>query len=143
MEGGTQKNKLSLICPFIPSLHSHSLSFFPKTLAKNKAAAPPSENTATEITPTVQNNDDDEKEESSGSPREIAMKAALLLFLGTLIVSVFSDPMVDVLQELATSLGVSPFYVSFVITPICSNASETISSLLFAAKKKKRNSSMT
>ena len=35
------------------------------------------------------------------------------------------------------------FYVSFVVTPICSNASELVSSLLFAAKKKKENVSMT
>ena len=35
------------------------------------------------------------------------------------------------------------FYVSFVITPICSNASELVSSLIFAAKRKKTNSSMT
>ena len=35
------------------------------------------------------------------------------------------------------------FYVSFVITPICSNASELVSSLIFAAKRKKINSSMT
>lgn len=35
------------------------------------------------------------------------------------------------------------FYVSFVITPICSNASELVSSLMFAAKKTKINSSLT
>ena len=35
------------------------------------------------------------------------------------------------------------FYVSFVVTPLCSNASELVSSLIFAAKKKKENISMT
>ena len=35
------------------------------------------------------------------------------------------------------------FYVSFVVTPICSNASELVSSLMFAAKKTKTNISMT
>jgi Ca2+/Na+ antiporter len=40
-------------------------------------------------------------------------------------------------------IAISPFYVSFVVTPICSNASELVSSLLFAAKKKKENVSMT
>ena len=35
------------------------------------------------------------------------------------------------------------FYLSFIITPFCSNASELVSSLLFAAKKKKLNTSMT
>ena len=35
------------------------------------------------------------------------------------------------------------FYVSFIITPLCSNASEIISSLMFASKMKKINTSMT
>ena len=35
------------------------------------------------------------------------------------------------------------FYVSFVITPLCSNASELVSSLVFAAKKTKVNTSLT
>lgn len=35
------------------------------------------------------------------------------------------------------------FYLSFVITPFCSNASELVSSLIFASKKKKVNSSLT
>ena len=35
------------------------------------------------------------------------------------------------------------FYLSFIITPLCSNASELVSSLIFASKKKKINSSMT
>ena len=37
----------------------------------------------------------------------------------------------------------SAFYVSFVVTPLCSNASELVSSLVFASKKKKENVSMT
>ena len=35
------------------------------------------------------------------------------------------------------------FYLSFVITPFCSNASELMSSLIFASKKKKVNTSLT
>lgn len=35
------------------------------------------------------------------------------------------------------------FYISFIVTPICSNASEIVSSLIFASKKKKVTSSMT
>jgi Ca2+/Na+ antiporter len=36
-----------------------------------------------------------------------------------------------------------PFFVSFIITPFCSNASELISSLIFASKKKVENASLT
>ena len=35
------------------------------------------------------------------------------------------------------------FYVSFIVTPLCSNASELVSSLMFAAKKTKTSSSLT
>ncbi len=35
------------------------------------------------------------------------------------------------------------FYLSFVVTPICSNASEIVSSLIFASKRKIVNTSMT
>ncbi len=91
------------------------------------------------------------------------------------VVTVGSDPMVDVLTALTDSENAqyvlnggskvgqyipipgmcervtysvfiilnAVFYVSFVVTPVCSNASEIISSLIFASKKKKINSSMT
>lgn len=35
------------------------------------------------------------------------------------------------------------FYVSFIVTPLCSNASEIVSSLIFAYKRRKESSSMT
>jgi len=74
------------------------------------------------------------------------------LFAGLGIVGIFSDPMCDVLSAMTNpdytgSLGnhipIDPFFVSFVVTPICSNASELISSLQFAAKKTKKSISMT
>ena len=74
------------------------------------------------------------------------------LFAGLGIVGIFSDPMCDVLSAMTNtdytgSLGshipINPFFVSFIVTPICSNASELISSLAFAAKKTKKSISMT
>ena len=38
---------------------------------------------------------------------------------------------------------VAVFYLSFIITPLCSNASEIVSSLIFASKRKRVNTSMT
>jgi len=40
-----------------------------------------------------------------------------------MIVLIFSDPMVDVLSELGNRIDVSPFYISFVLAPLASNAS--------------------
>lgn len=88
---------------------------------------------------------DEEKEES---PRVLAFKSVGLLVLGVGLVTIFADPMCDVLDSLTnpnnhSHIPISAFYVSFVVTPLCSNASELVSSLLFAAKKKKENVSMT
>ena len=38
--------------------------------------------------------------------------------IGTLLVLFFSDPMVDVLSSVADRIGVSPFYVAFVLAPV-------------------------
>lgn len=66
-----------------------------------------------------------------------------MLVIGTALIAVFSDPMVDAITDFSTYSGLPPFYVSFIITPFASNASELISSLMFASKKKKANSSVT
>jgi len=86
--------------------------------------------------------DDEEEEDNSPKPQRFA-KAITMLILGTLLVTFFSDPMVDVINQFGKAIHVSAFYISFIVTPYCSNASETISSLIFAAKKRKTNSSMT
>merc|ERR1712166_830232 len=57
--------------------------------------------------------------------------------LGTLIVLSFSDPMVDVLAAMGKDMGISPFYVSFLLAPIASNASELTAAFNFASKKTK------
>jgi len=43
--------------------------------------------------------------------------------------------MVDVMQEIAVRVDISPFYVSFVLAPLASNASEVLASQYYAAKK--------
>jgi Ca2+/Na+ antiporter len=68
----------------------------------------------------------------------IKKRAFLMLFLGTALVAIFSDPMVDVLQEVANRVGLSPFYVSFVLAPLASNASELLSSIYYASKKTRK-----
>lgn len=76
--------------------------------------------------------------------KEIAIKcwAVFLLLLGTVIVSFFSDPMVDVLNNFGHTIGVNPFYVSFIVTPLASNASEVICGLKAAARKSNKSMSV-
>jgi len=94
--------------------------------------------------------DDDEEEEyykEITDPEErlkmLKKNAALYLLGGILLSTVFSDPMVDSISNFSKVSGISPFFVSFVVTPFASNASEFVSSLVQAAKKKKTNITLT
>mmetsp|Transcript_21100 Transcript_21100/g.46287 ORF Transcript_21100/g.46287 Transcript_21100/m.46287 type:complete len:325 (+) Transcript_21100:112-1086(+) len=91
------------------------------------------------------NNNEVEEEEAPEpmTPMQIYRKATLKLVAGTTLIVVFADPMVDAVSAFAKATSLPPFFVSFIITPFASNASELVSSLTFAAKKKKRNISLT
>lgn len=76
------------------------------------------------------------------SPEEqqkaIMMKAFKMLLIGTVMVVYFSDPMVDVMQEIAVKAQIPPFYVSFLLAPLASNSSEFVASMFYAAKKTRK-----
>uniref|UniRef100_A0A7S4F8L6 EF-hand domain-containing protein n=2 Tax=Chrysotila carterae TaxID=13221 RepID=A0A7S4F8L6_CHRCT len=68
----------------------------------------------------------------------IKRRAFRLMALGTALILLFSDPMVDVMSNVGERVGVPSFYVAFVLAPLASNASELIASLNYAAKKTKK-----
>ena len=70
--------------------------------------------------------------------RIIKQRAFIMLAIGTTLVLIFSDPMVDVMQEIASRAGLNSFYVAFVLAPLASNASEVIASQYYAAKKTRK-----
>ena len=76
------------------------------------------------------------------SPEEqqkaIKLRAFKMLAMGTLLVVYFSDPMVEVMQEIAVRSNMSPFYVSFVLAPLASNSSEVLASIFYAKKKTRK-----
>lgn len=91
--------------------------------------------------------DDDEDEEvpedlTALSPedqqRAIIRRAFSMLIVGTGIVLIFSDPMVEVLSEIAARCNIPPFYVSFILAPVAANASEVIASQYYASKKTRK-----
>jgi len=67
--------------------------------------------------------------------KRIKIRAAYMMALGTLLVLIFSDPMVDLLSELGVRLDVSAFYISFVLAPLASNASELVAAYNYAKKR--------
>jgi len=71
--------------------------------------------------------------------RAIKWRAVSLLVLGTALILLFSDPMVLVFGEIATRTGIPPFYVSFVLAPLISNAPEIFASQYYARKKTRRS----
>lgn len=98
------------------------------------------------VTSMFQDNQEEEEEipeelvdlDPEAQQRAIKRKAFTMLFIGTSLVILFSDPMVDVMQEIAVELHMSPFYVSFILAPLASNASEVIASQYYAAKKTRK-----
>ena len=55
--------------------------------------------------------------------------------IGTILVLIFSDPMCSVFTSIGERTGIDAFYISFVLAPLASNASELIAAVNFASKK--------
>jgi len=92
--------------------------------------------------------EEDEEEEmpedlSHLSPEEqlkrVLFRSIWMMGVGTLLVLIFSDPMVDVLSEWGVRTGIPAFYISFVLAPLASNASELLSAYTYAAKKSSKS----
>lgn len=93
--------------------------------------------------------EDEEEEEDEEMPEDIAnlppeqqmymlwRRSLCMMLGGTGLVLLFSDPMVDVLAGIGTFLGIPPFYVSFILAPLASNAAELLSAMNYAAKQTK------
>ncbi|EIE26168.1 hypothetical protein COCSUDRAFT_61158 [Coccomyxa subellipsoidea C-169] len=92
--------------------------------------------------------DDDNGDAGDGAkepptPRAIISKAAVKLLIGTAACALFSDPMVEAVSGFSKASGIPAFYVAFCVTPFASNASELVSSIIFASRKQKKNISLT
>ncbi|EER02433.1 conserved hypothetical protein, partial [Perkinsus marinus ATCC 50983] len=59
----------------------------------------------------------------------------IIIESGTLLILIFSDPAVDVLNEIGIRSGINPFYISFILAPLASNASELVAAYSYAQKK--------
>jgi hypothetical protein len=67
--------------------------------------------------------------------RAVIWRSAWMCSTGTGIIILFSDAIVDVLDEFGTRAGIPAFYVAFVLAPLVTNGSELLASYTFAAKK--------
>jgi len=71
--------------------------------------------------------------------RRVLFRSIWMMGLGTALVLIFSDPMVDVLSQWGEHTGIPAFYISFVLAPLASNASELLSAYTYAAKKSSKS----
>lgn len=100
-------------------------------------------------------NEEEEEEEDEEVPSDlqhddpkvqiqnILNRSFSMMLLGTLLVLIFSDPMVDVLSDIGARIGVPPFYISFILAPLASNASELFASYQYATKKTRKTVSIS
>jgi Ca2+/Na+ antiporter len=91
--------------------------------------------------------DDEEGEDEEEIPEDLAdlspeeqqarikQRAFTTMGLGTLLVTLFSDPMTDCLAEWGNRIGVSPFYIAFIVAPLASNSAELIAAYNYSLKK--------
>ncbi|CAN0014694.1 unnamed protein product [Ascophyllum nodosum] len=68
----------------------------------------------------------------------IKIRSLWLMAVGTTLVLTFSDPIVDVMSAVGDRTGISSFYISFVLAPLASNASELIAAFNYSLKKTSR-----
>jgi Ca2+/Na+ antiporter len=71
--------------------------------------------------------------------RIVLYRACWGMGIGSILVCSFSDAAVNVFNEWGDRLGISAFYVSFLLAPFASNASELIVAYNFASKKSKKS----
>lgn len=90
------------------------------------------------------NGEDEDEEEIPDdlkqlSPEEqqvkIKWRAFWMMLIGSLIVLLISDPMVDCLSEVGKRTGIPAFYIAFVVAPLASNATELIAAYNYSLKK--------
>ena len=107
---------------------------------------------ATIVTESNEDEEEDEEEEIPSdlvhlSPkqqqRRIIGRSFAMMLAGTALVILFSDPILDVLDNMAERVRIPNFYVSFILAPLISNASEIIASFAYAKRKTSKASTIS
>ncbi|KAI3716231.1 hypothetical protein L6452_23430 [Arctium lappa] len=86
---------------------------------------------------------DDDEGHIVDDPRWTTIKAGLFLLLGTIIAAVFADPLVDAVGDFSAATSIPSFFISFIVLPLATNSSESVSAIIFASRKKQRSASLT
>lgn len=66
---------------------------------------------------------------------DCSCKAVLMLVLGSLVMAIFADPLINAVGEFSTCTNIPPFFVSFAALPFAIS-SEAVSAVMFASQNK-------
>ncbi|KAH7843988.1 hypothetical protein Vadar_023186 [Vaccinium darrowii] len=85
----------------------------------------------------------DETVEGVEKSKWTSIKAAFLLLGGTLLAAAFADPLVDAVDNFSDATSIPSFFISFIVLPLVTNSSESVSAIIFASRKRMRSASLT
>lgn len=85
----------------------------------------------------------DETVEGVEKSKWTSIKAALLLLGGTLLAAAFADPLVDAVDNFSDATSIPSFFISFIVLPLVTNSTESVSAIIFASRKRRRSASLT
>ncbi|KAI3525210.1 hypothetical protein L1887_03885 [Cichorium endivia] len=86
---------------------------------------------------------DHEEENGVSDSKGTTIKALLFLLLGTIVAALFADPLVDAVGGFSSATSIPSFFISFIVLPLATNSSESVSAIIFASRKKQRSASLT
>ncbi|QHN96308.1 uncharacterized protein DS421_18g617340 [Arachis hypogaea] len=70
------------------------------------------------------------------------MKAISYVVIGIALLSILADPLIKSVKNFSNNAGVHPFFVSFILVPLATNAREATSAIKEASHKKPRTTSL-
>ena len=76
------------------------------------------------------------------NPKWEALKAVLMLLLGTAIVSIFADPLIDAVDNFSEATRIPTFFISFIALPLATNP-DAVFTVKVATEKKIKSASLS
>ncbi|GJX34178.1 sodium/calcium exchanger NCL2-like protein [Tanacetum coccineum] len=83
-----------------------------------------------------------QKAEAKAKEQE-KFKAIILLLVGIFMLTVLAEPLVESVREFSESVRIEPFYVSFILVPLATNARTAIAAIRAASQKRHQTTSLT
>ncbi|KAI3703893.1 hypothetical protein L1987_74089 [Smallanthus sonchifolius] len=87
-----------------------------------------------------------EKEEKKFKAKAMAkekFKAIILLIVGIFMLTALAEPLVESVRKFSESVNIEPFYVSFILVPLATNARTAIAAIRAANQKRHPTTSLT